>query len=158
MDDPAARETLLAEVRALHRILEGIMQRMNRSTGCRYCAKCITICCREHICRESLKTPFLRGMLSAPVEDYDPERGWLRDDGCALSHGRPLVCYRFFCSPIPQTESRDAETLAKAVHAVYARARGNRHLMDIEDLSTVSVSKYARMRDRLTALVAAHSD
>jgi hypothetical protein len=67
-----------------------------------HCAVCKRVCCRPEYCRETIDSPFL-ALLNpeiSPNSQYSADRGWLTLRGCALSAGRPPVCYQFICKKI----------------------------------------------------------
>ncbi len=63
------------------------------------CAACEGKCCRPEFCQETLESAFLSLVRERhpPASAYDPEKGWRAPAGCALTAGRPPVCYEYFC-------------------------------------------------------------
>jgi hypothetical protein len=105
------REGLIAALRDRYARMEALLQARMAGVGREHCGVCVSVCCREVYCRESLES----GLLSGLVEEreagggYDAGSGWLRRDGCGLRRGRPPVCYAYFCAGI---EAVDPELVA----------------------------------------------
>ena len=121
-----------------------------------HCSVCDTVCCRPEYCRENLDSPFLSLVSSKtpPKSDYCAARGWLTSTGCALSAGRPPVCYQFNCSPIIAALTNDQQryfmrVLSNLIPHLGMRALGDRHLVEILDAAQLKRIKITRFRKRL---------
>jgi hypothetical protein len=106
---------------------------------------CAGACCRPEICMESITSLFLRRLR---------HHGWLTEAGCALPLGRPPVCYQFFCEAIfedwPTVEFRDALTiLAELVNHVGKRARGRKHIVELQESSELKRINFTRFEKQL---------
>jgi hypothetical protein len=119
-----------------------------------HCSVCETVCCRPEYCRENLDSPFLTllGLKTPPRPGYNSARGWQTSTGCALSAGRPPVCYQFNCNKIidalPDDQHRYRfQVLSNLVPHIGKRALGHRHLVEIMDaaqLKKVSLNRFGR--------------
>ncbi len=74
--------------------------------------------------------------------------------GCALSTGRPPVCYQFYCNKIidalPDDQHRYRfQVLSNLVPHIGKRALGHRHLVEIMDAAQLTRVKITRFRKRL---------
>ncbi len=146
--------TLLEQIRALHIEIEQQLQHIGQVTEQPHCATCTTVCCQEHICRESVESPFLRFILGNRAEDYDQENGWFAPGkGCQLEYGRPMLCYVYFCLKFSAAElARSHESVAREFRAIYVKTWRGRHMLTIDDLSEIPVPRLQRIVDDLTAL------
>ncbi len=119
-----------------------------------HCAVCQRVCCRPEYCRENIDSPFLNliSAKSRPDRAFSDERGWLAPTGCALSAGRPPVCYQFNCNKIidglPTDQYRYLfKVLSNLVPYIGKRSLGTRHLVEIMDpaqLRKVSLKRFGR--------------
>jgi hypothetical protein len=121
-----------------------------------HCSICERVCCRPEYCRESIDSPFLALLNSKALQitAYSAECGWLAPTGCALSTGRPPVCYQFNCQKIFDALSDDnhryvLSVLSELVPHVGKRASGTTHLVEIMDVSQLERMKINRFRKRL---------
>lgn len=133
--------------------LERRIQRCMASQSGGLCTRCVMPCCRIDFCRESLESPFLEAVrtLFAPGIRWDPAVGWLTNQGCCLPAGRPPVCYEFLCRSLqvhqPSALHRDAlQVLAGLITDTGRRARGRRHLVELNDLGRLNLK---RLTDQL---------
>jgi hypothetical protein len=122
-----------------------------------HCAVCERVCCRPEYCRETIDSPFLSLLNSAvaPNSAYTADHGWLTSSGCALSVGRPPVCYQFICKKIFDFLPDDAhcyllEVLSELIVHTGKRAFGSRHLVEIMDAGTLERVEIERFGKRLT--------
>jgi hypothetical protein len=133
-----------------------------------HCLVCEHVCCRPEYCRENIDSPFLRLLSSKTLPNtvYSAERGWLRSTGCALSAGRPPVCYQFNCKKIFDSLPDDIHryllgVLSELIAHVGKRAFGSRHLVEImhaAELERVDVDRfYKRLNEARKALRAIRS-
>lgn len=151
MPDDNAR--LLAEIRTLHLRIEERLQAIGRLLAPTTCATCSTICCREAMCRESVDSDFLRFLLGERATDYDPATGWLDPTrGCTLAHGRPLVCYEFFCERFDRGGIAGLRDLARRFKTAYARVQGGRHMLEIDAIRDIPAPRLARVLAKLAPL------
>ena len=119
-----------------------------------YCADCQGVCCRPEFCRENIDSPFLKRISAKtrPAGVFSEEHGWLAPTGCALSAGRPPVCYQFNCNVIidglPTDQHRYLfKVLSNLVPYIGKRSLGTRHLVEIMDpaqLKKVSLKRFDR--------------
>lgn len=152
---PAANARLLADIRTLHLRIEDLLQAIGRLLAPTTCATCRTICCREAMCRESVESDFLLYLLGERAADYDPAAGWLDPArGCTLTHGRPLVCYEFFCERFDRDGIAGLRDLARRFKTAYARVQGGRHMLEIDAIGDIPAPRLARVLDRLVPLAA----
>ena len=117
-------------------------------------ADCEGACCRAEICKESLTSPFLRRLRKRFASDaeYSDRRGWLVETGCALSVGRPPVCYQFFCDAIfddrPTAEFRYAiMVLSNLVNHVGKKALGRKHIVELQaswELKRINFTRFEK--------------
>jgi hypothetical protein len=122
-----------------------------------HCSVCEEVCCRPEFCRENLYSPFLGLATSRRMKNtaYRPGQGWLTASGCALSSGRPPVCYQFSCnkilSALPDDQQRYLfKVLTDLIPYVGRRSLGTRHLveiMDPEQLKKVKLERFTRRLD-----------
>ena len=119
-------------------------------------ADCEGACCRAEICKESLTSPFLRRLRKRFASDaeYSDRRGWLVETGCALSVGRPPVCYQFFCDAIfddrPTAEFRYAiMVLSNLVNHVGKKALGRKHIVELQESSELKRINFVRFERQL---------
>jgi hypothetical protein len=146
----------------LHRILEEYaafetaVRRQIAALCAPHCSVCDRVCCRPEFCRENIDSPFLN-LLSARIQRnaaYSAGHGWLTSSGCALSTGRPPVCYQFNCDKIiaalPANLHRYlARVLSDLVPHIGKRALGGRHLVEIMDSAQLKKVKHGRFGKRL---------
>jgi len=121
-----------------------------------HCSVCALVCCRPEFCRENIDSPFLK-LSSSRIQQnaaYRAGHGWLTSSGCALSAGRPPVCYQFNCDKIidalPDNLNRYlARVLSDLVPHIGKRALGDRHLAEIMDPAQLKKVKHGRFGKRL---------
>ena len=119
-----------------------------------HCSVCQSVCCRPEYCRENIDSPFLNLISSGspPNMAFSAERGWLAPTGCALSGGRPPVCYQFNCNKIISTLPTGRHrylfrVLSDLVPYIGKRALGSRHLVEImvpTQLKKVCLNRFGR--------------
>jgi len=121
-----------------------------------HCAVCEQVCCRPEFCRENIDSPFLNRLSAEilPNTAYSAEHGWLTPTGCALTKGRPPVCYQFNCDKIIDALPDDlnrylARVLSDLVPHIGKRARGDRHLVEIMDPAQLNKVSHGRLAKRL---------
>ena len=122
-----------------------------------HCSICEQVCCRPEYCRENIDSPFL-ALLSSQVQQitaYSAEGGWLASTGCALSTGRPPVCYQFNCKKVFDSLPDDNHryvlgVLSELVPYIGKRALGTTHLVEIMKVSQLEQVDINRFRKRLT--------
>lgn len=146
--------TLLTQIRTLHIEIEQGLQHIGQLSNQPHCASCKTVCCHEHICRESVESPFLRFILGERAADYDTEAGWFTPaKGCQLEYGRPLLCYEYFCLKFTADElERSHASAAREFRAIYAKVWRGKHMLTIDDISQIPEASLRRILDALTAL------
>jgi hypothetical protein len=120
------------------------------------CSACKGVCCRPEFCAESISSPFLDRVRRhfVPHAVCDAVHGWLTPTGCALTVGRPPVCYQFFCSTIqdaqPAAQSRYAiAILCNLVGHVGKKACGPKHIVEVEDASQLKRINLPRFEKQL---------
>lgn len=128
----------------------------------KHCSVCDGACCRPEICEESLSRPFLKQLRRRFVSDalFSDGRGWLEPNGCALTVGRPPVCYQFFCDAIlksrPTPDFRYAVTiLSGLVNHVGKNALGRKHIVELQDYSELKRINFTRFEKHLNEAVKA---
>ncbi len=123
------------------------------TTVCKpFCTNCNRICCKPDFCQESVESPFLSLIHSiySPGVSYSPQKGWLTDTGCALSVGRPPVCYEFYCNEIIQanfeSHYHDAiKILFNLVSHLGKNALGQQHIVEIMDMEKLYQLNFSRL-------------
>jgi len=146
----------------LHRILkkyqafEAVVRPQIENLCGQHCSICNSVCCRPDYCRENLDSPFLARLRSKnpSKSGYNAAQGWLTPTGCALSNGRPPVCYQFTCDKIIDALPDDlnrylALVLSNLVPHIGKRALGDRHLVEIMDPAHLKKVKHERFVIRL---------
>lgn len=120
------------------------------------CSVCKGGCCKREYCAESLSSPFLIRLRErfAPGAVYDFGIGWLTPSGCALPVGRPPVCHQFICDIIQNMRSsadfRYAVTiLSNLVAHVGKKARGRKHIVELQDHSELKQINFPRVEKQL---------
>ena len=130
-----------------------------------YCSVCEHVCCRPEYCRENIDSPFLTQVSSQTRRSFCSgetlpntagcaRAGWLTSTGCALSTGRPPVCYQFSCKKITGSLPDDQQrylfrVLSELVPHIGKRAFGGRHLVEIMDAATLERININRFRRQL---------
>ena len=103
------------------------------------CGMCTACCCRIDICEEVGESAFLSRLLEGQgrtLDDMDHRYGWLELHGCSLEHGRPPVCYTYFCDELlgrlPDDQSRwVVKILGRLIEYVGEDAVKGSHLAEI---------------------------
>jgi len=120
------------------------------------CAACKGVCCESEYCREAIDSPFLSRLHAcySPKGVFSPEMGWLIKTGCALSLGRPPICYQFLCEKIIEAQATDEQryllnVFSNLINHVGKRALGHRHLVAIMDSDQLDQLDYNRFAGRL---------
>ena len=111
------------------------------------CSTCREVCCKADYCQETLDSAFLSFVRHRypPPAAYSIGQGWLTETGCALTAGRPPVCYEFLCNRILDSRSTPWEryamnVLSKLITHIGWRVVRRMHLveiMDPEDLAAI---------------------
>ena len=128
--------------------LEKEIQKLIYQTCGHFCGKCSSRCCKEEICEESIESTFLSMLVERQGVQYDLQNGWMSASGCRLFYGRPLVCYEFFCKDILKSHLFRAINIKKIVNdfvSVGNRARGNTHLICVDNLEIISSLRIDKM-------------
>lgn len=132
----------LHRIRDVHIEVESILQSLAALQNENPCANCTSVCCKEALCRESIDSDFLRFVLGSRADDYSVSDGWLAPgSGCRLGHGRPLVCYEYFCERFDTQEVSSLRQLSRALKTVYANVFAGRHILAVDDISRISANK-----------------
>lgn len=143
----------LYRIREVHIEVEAILQSLAALQDDVPCARCTSICCREVMCRESVDSDFLRFVLGPRLDDYAANDGWhVPGSGCRLSHGRPLVCYEYFCERFDAQDAAQLRQLSRAFKTLYARAFAGQHMLVVEDISRITANRLNRIHARLENL------
>jgi hypothetical protein len=143
----------LYRIREIHIEVESILQSLVALQDDTPCARCASVCCREVMCRESMDSDFLRFLLGPRAGDYSADAGWyVPGSGCRLSHGRPLVCYEYFCERFGTQDSAEARQLSRAFKRVYANAHAGQHMLVVEDIGRITARKLNLIHARLVEL------
>lgn len=143
----------LHRIRAAHIEVEAILQSLAALQDDTPCAGCTRVCCREVMCRESVDSDFLRFVLGARIGAYHAENGWLEPGaGCRLCHGRPLVCYEFFCEAFESPGWMQLRQLSRALKTLYANAFAGQHMLVVDDIGRITAHRLNVIQERLEAL------
>lgn len=123
----------------------------------KYCSVCDGACCRPEICEESLFSPFLKRLRQRFASDaaFSDGRGWLKPTGCALTVGRPPVCYQFICDAVLQEptapEFRYAVMiLSNLINHVGKNVLGCKHIVELQDSSELKRVNFTRFEKQLS--------
>jgi hypothetical protein len=144
----------LYRIREAHIEVESILQSLAALQDDVPCASCTSVCCREAMCRESVDSDFLRFLLGPLVDGYRVGAGWyVPGSGCRLSHGRPLVCYEFFCEKFESQDWTQPRQLSRALKKVYANAFAGQHMLVVEDISRITEHRLNVIYGRLENLI-----
>jgi hypothetical protein len=144
-------EDLLSAYAAIELHMQGMINRECRN----FCVQCPSLCCKEHFCRESIDSPFLSVLVKKQKAVYHRITGWMSGSGCRLGYGRPPVCYDFFCDAISEDARFHASGLQRIVRefiAIGNKARGNRHLICVDDLKRIVPEKIEKMMRKIDSL------
>lgn len=148
--------TELSKILKEYAAFETIVKRQITGICAPHCSNCKTLCCGPDYCRENIDSPFLKMISSKSrlLKAFCPEHGWLTPAGCALSAGRPPVCYQFNCDKIMDALPGDLDryltrVLSSLVPYIGMRALGNRHLVEIMDPVQLNKVKHERFGRRL---------
>jgi hypothetical protein len=143
----------LHRIRDAHIEVESILQSLAALLDENPCSGCTNVCCKEVLCRESIDSDFLRFVLGSRVDDYSASDGWhVPGSGCRLGHGRPLVCYEYFCAKFDAEDVGAVRQLSRALKTVYANAFAGQHILVVDDISRISANKLRLIHGRLDAL------
>jgi hypothetical protein len=146
----------LIELAEAYAALEMRVNRLMRAACSGICGACCRVCCRAEMCRESLESPFLVLLREQGNNKpaWDDDRGWLGSRGCALTVGRPPVCYEFICPDILEAQPSQAaqarlQELAMLLTQAGRRAIGGDHLVEIMTTERLALVKPRRMAARI---------
>jgi hypothetical protein len=143
----------LHRIRDMHIEVESILQSLAALQGDSPCASCASVCCREAMCRESIDSDFLRFLLGPLAEGYGAEAGWhVPGSGCRLGHGRPLVCYEFFCEKFEGQEWARLKQFSRTFKTLYAQAKAGQHVLVVDDIGGITEHKLGILYGRLEEL------
>ncbi len=137
--------------------LESLVRQLQTSLFSETCGLCTACCCRVDICEEATQSVFLSLLLKRQErteKDLDERFGWLDQHGCTLEHGRPPVCYDYFCDELlarlPDDETRDViRVLGRLMEYVGENAINGRHLVDIMNPDDLQHANFDALQDRL---------
>ena len=122
-----------------------------------WCRNCKGECCKTDCCRETLDSAYLSLLIMQypPRAKFSAFDGWLTKSGCALSVGRPPVCYEFLCDRVLDARSTliyryGMGVLSRLVSHVGQKAVGRSHLVEIMDPSDLSAINSDAFDHRLT--------
>jgi hypothetical protein len=151
--DGRAFSEQLYRIREAHIEVESILQSLAALQEDNPCARCTNVCCQEEICRESLDSDFLRFLLGPRVEGYNVGAGWyVPGSGCRLGHGRPLVCYEYFCTKFDTQDWTPLRHLSRAFKTLYAHACAGQHMLVVKDISRMTAHRLNIIHGRLENL------
>ncbi len=138
---------ILDRIRNAHIRIESRLQRIAADITASECAACASVCCGERFCRESVDSDFLRFVLGDKIKEYDNDAGWLRaGKGCALSFGRPLVCYEYFCSTLNKVNNAAGlKLLCKSFGKAYAKIFRNLHILEVQNIREISPGRQEKI-------------
>ena len=131
---------MLDIIRKLHIDIEQKLQQLNVDAVDSYCCSCDSVCCREEICKETITSSFLRFVIGSSIKNYDKKTGWYdKKKGCKLKFGRPLICYSFFCSKIPDNEIQKANNITRDFSKAYTKIYRGMHMLVVDNLSEITI-------------------
>jgi hypothetical protein len=141
----------------LYVVLETFTREANRVVCNHYCGRCISFCCKEEICRETMESTWLMLVLRRSghrISDYSRSTGWVGFSGCRLKAGRPPVCYEFLCNGvIKQLESADKlflKQISQTLSIAGSRALGTKHVVDLSCNDLLTRANHERLYNRIT--------
>ena len=141
---------ILNIIRKLHIDVEQKLQQLNIEAVDSYCCSCDSVCCREEICRETIDSSFLRFIIGPLIKDYDKINGWHDEKlGCKLKFGRPLICYSFFCSKIPDKEILKVRKIIRDFSKAYTKVYRGMHILAVDNLSEIKIEKLEKVQKKL---------
>ncbi len=123
------------------------------SACCSYaCSICTSRCCRTDLCEEAFSSPFLKALHGYEPDStqFSDQYGWLTENGCSLSLGRPPVCYEFFCDDVLNGQRNEGHryvlrVLGRLLNHVGEQALEKLHLIEIsgeEDLNRIPLDRF----------------
>jgi len=136
--------------------LEKEIQERTHQISNHFCNKCLSKCCKEKICRESIESTFLSILVEKQDVEYDRKSGWISPSGCRLNYGRPLVCYEFFCEEIVMSSNFQASNIQQIIKefiSIGKRAHRNTHLICVDNLRIISLKKIVEFNDKTVKLM-----
>ena len=137
-------------IRKLHINIEQKLQQLNIEAAGSYCCSCDSVCCREEICRETIDSSFLRFIIGPLIKNYDKINGWHDGKlGCKLKFGRPLICYSFFCSKIPDNEIQKVSDIIHEFSKAYTKIYRGKHILLVDNLSEIKIEKLEKVQKKL---------
>ena len=141
----------LEEIKAIHIDIEKILQYISSQNSSATCSKCINVCCKESICRESIDRDFLRFILGRKATAYHIDNGWFdKNTGCQITFGRPLVCYEYFCSQLnSDVRVFKLQQLSKEFVNVYSRVFRERHILEVDNINLIPKHKLTKTLQKL---------
>jgi len=143
-------DTLLNLIRKLHIDIERKLQQLNIDAVNSYCCSCNSVCCREEICRETITSSFLRFVIGPAIKNYNNRTGWHnKKPGCELKFGRPLVCYSFFCSKIPDYKTQKVSNILRDLNKTYSKVYRGMHILGVDDLTLIKTEKLEKIQKKL---------
>ena len=143
----------LDQIRDAHIEIETLLQSLLGNFEDIPCKTCRDVCCNETICRESVDSDFLRFISGPQLNHYCGNLGWFEPGlGCQLKHGRPIVCYEYFCEKFQNQEHKQLQMLSRELKHVYAKAFAGQHVLEVNDIQTISVNKLKAILGRLQKL------
>ncbi|MFA5687944.1 MAG: hypothetical protein WC959_02150 [Kiritimatiellales bacterium] len=120
--------------------LEQRVQNFIHSICAGSCTLCSTCCCRADLCEEALDSPFLK-MLHRRDELESDAYGFLTETGCALTAGRPPVCYEFFCAELLAGIDAETGNLLRIAGELLLAAGNISGDLQIADLSAAELAR-----------------
>lgn len=142
------REAMLLELQHAYKEVEIEIGKRIHDVSCQFCQRCLSKCCKEQMCRESVESSFLARLTEQQQERYDAGHGWLGAFGCRLKYGRPLVCHEFFCDQILNSgifDNSNLEQLIGEFVSIGKRSHKNNHLICVESLDSIPLTKIKKM-------------
>lgn len=142
--------------------LENLIQGLINHISGEQCKNCLSICCKEEICRETINSCFLSLVIKKNQSiEYDYMNGWVSNEGCRLKNGRPLVCYEFFCDKLLIHANHQMEFIRYIINEFVLlgkNSHGNIHLICIDDVSIISRTKLLKINKKITSLITKTAD
>ncbi len=137
--------------------LERRIQQFMRPCAGAFCSACKDVCCDPDICREAHESAFLIAVrdVAGENERYDESAGWWRENcGCAISAGRPPVCYGFFCDALlavlrPAGQVDCATGAGRLINKVGGRCYRGQHLVVADSEQELENVNWERLSQQL---------
>lgn len=143
----------LRTLKDLHIAIEKILQQITLKHTGESCSICGGVCCKEEICRESIKSAFLRFILGDEVVKYREDTGWyMPETGCQLKFGRPLICYEYLCTELRNKRVDEPVQISRKFISIYSNVSEKKHILEMDDVRKIKFHKLKQIVDKLKTL------